>query len=139
MALQYNPEDGRGEPERWEPRPGTYRFKIDECSEASFPSGEGVKLVLLVDAGGKYDSKCFENIPLTEKMLWKFRHLCEAVGVSFDPPPETFEFIGKTGVAEFKTEPYNGYVNLKVKDYVVPETVSAAVAKSDDDGDPLPF
>jgi hypothetical protein len=116
---------------QWEPTPGVYKFKIDDFEECTFNSGnKGAKAKLLVDAGAPWgDSKSLDCLVFTEKMLWKMKKLCECVGVDFDPPPEAFEFVNKTGSAEFIIEEYNGYRNLKVKNYITDVL----------DGDDVPF
>lgn len=120
MPLNYNPSEyEETEGSGYAPKPGKYQFKIDTCEPTEFQSGnEGLKLKLLVDGGGRYEDKCFDNVVFTKKSLWKMKQLCEAIGVSFDPPPEPWDIEGKTGWADFKTEEYNGYTNLKVAAYI---------------------
>ena len=138
MPLNYDPkskEDNEGGGD-WTPQAGTYEFKIDEFTPATFKSGnEGVKAKLLVDAGHPNgDSWSFDNISFSPKALWKMEELCKCIGVPFDPPPEPWEIEGKTGRAKFKTEQYNGRTNLRVKEYL------ALADPSDAEPDePLPF
>lgn len=117
MPLSYNPRHGTG----WIPKPGTYDFSISSCSETVFKTGApGVSLLLDVDAGAPLPLKCRDHIVFGERSTWKMQDLCNATGVRFDPPCEAEDLVGKAGKAKFTTREWEGFVNLKVLQYVKP-------------------
>ena len=134
MALHFNKDDlGDGGGSGFESKPGIYRFKVDTVEEnKQFKSGtEGWGIMMLVDAGGKYESKCFDNVVTDAKdtgksnALWKLEKLYQSVGVPFESPANGWDIEGKMGEAEFVVEEYNGYQNLKVKAYIEPGSKDA--------------
>jgi hypothetical protein len=113
MPLEYNPKDKSEETGRRERKPGRYKFKVDDITEKTFNSGnKGLNVKLLVDDGGSTDATCYCNFVYTDKALWRLEEFLDAVGLSFDPPPEIWEIDKKEGVAEFAINE-KGYYEAK--------------------------
>ena len=151
--MSYNPaylkDDDNGKQDKWQPTPGRYRFKIDEVEDgetgpnSAEPGAPKKVFKLLVDAGAPWgDSKAFEHVKtegLEDKknnQLWKVKQICEAVGLDFDKGCENFEFVNKTGEADFVVDEWKGYINLKVDRYIAKDKGPAPTIIDDDD---VPF
>ena len=97
MALSYNPEGVGGIP------PGDYPFKVTECKEVTFKTGnQGIYVELEVIAGDRI-LNMRDRFPYRGRLAI-FKHLCASVDVPFDPPPEETDLIGKSGRARFEKE-----------------------------------
>jgi hypothetical protein len=102
MALNYNPAQKVENEGSGKAQPGRYTFRVDDVQEKMFRSGnEGLSATLLVAVNGARDLKVFSNFVYTPKALWKLKEFFDAIGVDFEHPPEPWDLVGKTGVAEF--------------------------------------
>lgn len=116
--LNYDPQHALG----FIPRPGTYSFRIRSCRAVTFSTGtEGVRVHLEVDANAPAPLQCWDNIVFGERTTWKMLELCRATGVRFDPPCDAADLVDKTGRAEFVTDNRDGFVDLKVARYLIPQ------------------
>jgi len=114
----------------WAPKPGEYEFNIDDVEEGYVSSNgnECTVVKLLVDAGGKFDVKCFDYIAVG-KAAWKVKQLAEAVGLSTSKELEARDFIGRNGRGLFKLDAKNPKAEYRNKlkiDQYLPLSQSAA-------------
>jgi len=92
---------------------------VAACEETTFKTGShGVRVRLLVDAGGPVSMPVMDNIVFGERTTWKMYALCQTTGVRFDPPCESADLVGKSGTGRFVVDERDGLVGLAVARYL---------------------
>jgi hypothetical protein len=115
VPLSYDPQHAVP----WVPKAGTYAFRVTRCEAASFKTGaSGIRLTLMVEAGGRSPLGVATTIVFGERSTWKMLELCRCVGVRFDPPCEASDLEGQTGRAEFEADERSGRIGLRVLRYL---------------------
>ena len=112
MALGYNASD-KQDSGRSELKAGIYPFKVETAEETTFASSgnKGLKVKVLVGYDGR-DIGCFANLAYTDKALWRVEQFLDSIGCDFASPPDAWELVAKTGMAEFVVNE-RGYFEVK--------------------------
>lgn len=102
----------------WTPLPdGSYDLQIDEIEERTSSNNNPQLMVKCHVASGQYDTKKATIFyTLTPKATWRFKKLCDAVGVQCDEGAdglevETDSLLGCYFVADVKSREYDGKTN----------------------------
>ena len=122
MPLGYNPEDLMDNT----PKPGKYDARVVDAREVRFNSGNrGLKVRMEVYTSDGITATCFEDCSYSPNGLKFLKRFLEAVGESFDNPPDEKDLIGKTLTAEFAL---NGNF-LSIEKYYPPKQKSGGAQR----------
>jgi hypothetical protein len=110
---------------------GIHTAKLVQMDEGTTQAGDDMlKAIFEVVAGNSKGARVFDNFPLTDKALWKFKMCLSAMGVKCEGKiaVDLDKLIGKTVDIEVGLEEYNGQMRARILDY-------SKVSVSDDDFD----
>lgn len=116
---------------------GVHPAKISDIQEKTSQGGDSMlQIAFEVTAGDDKGNRVFDNIVLTDKALWKFKGLLQALNMKCDSKVviDLDSMIGKSLEVTVIHEEYNGTLRAKVSEFNKLGK-SASVDEDDEDAD----
>lgn len=117
---------------------GEYNFMVMSAEKTYSQSGNAMAKVRLDLQGA--DGSVFDNLVLTDSMMWRIVSFFESVGLKKKGEEMTLSVaeafdkcIGLEGRLKVKHETYNGKTSAKVDKYLISDAKKAPVAPLNDD------
>lgn len=130
------------------PPVGEYNFIVISAEKTYSQNSGNPMLKVRLDLQGA-DGSVFDNLPLTDNMMWKIVSFFESIGLKkkgeelkIGIGEAADKAVGCEGRLKVKHETYNGKLNAKVDKYLISDAKKAKTAPAapvEDDIDDVPF